>query len=85
MIKNQEIGGTFILNPHCYKWRKDKHLSELLPHLQVSLYAGIHFEQFLDALSCSPITLFQVSPPLKILIGTASEADKEGAVFKNQM
>lgn len=38
---------------------------------------NIHFAQALVALSCSPTTLFQVSPPLKILIGKASDAIKK--------
>ena len=77
MIENQEIRGTFIRNPRFYKWRKDKHLSELIPHLQVSLYAGVHFVQILGSLSCSLIMFFRVSSPVKILIETASDACKK--------
>ena len=55
MIKNQQINR----NPF-YILRRNKNLSKLLPLLQFVLYVVIHFIQFLNALSCTPITLAQV-------------------------
>ena len=49
----------------------------MIPHLQVSLYAGVHFVQILGSLSCSLIMFFRVSPPVKILIETASDTCKK--------
>ena len=57
MIKNQETRGTFVLSPPCYKWVNYKYLPELFLHLPLSLYAGIHFGQVLDVLSCISSTL----------------------------
>lgn len=64
MIKNQEIKGTFPLVPPFYKWMNDKHLSELLSHLNFSLFASIYFVHVLDALSCNHIRFFSVLFPL---------------------
>ena len=65
---------TFILDPLFYKWMWVFHQSLLdcfsirvymssyvkyiLLHLTELLYAGVHFLQFLNALTCSPITIF---------------------------
>lgn len=66
----------FILVKYFHKKRNDKHLSELLRHLQYSLYSGIWFVQVLDDFLCGPITLFQALFPLMILLGPASDATK---------
>ena len=74
MIRNQKIKGTFICGPLFFKWMgifqswldcfsigvwAFIHYSKYkLFHLQKSLYAGVHLLQFLNALTCSPITLF---------------------------
>ena len=74
MIRNQKIKGTFICGPLFFKWMGIFqswldcssigvwvfiHYSKYkLFHLQKSLYAGVHLLQFLNALSCSPITFF---------------------------
>ena len=73
MIRNQKIKRTFILGMLFSKLiAVFQSLSDLFFffqladffnffHLQQSLYAGIHFLQFLNFLTCRPITLFQVS------------------------
>ena len=72
MIRNQKIKGTFILGPLFSKWMESIlvfvrlffnwtmiiYSKYLLLHLQQSLYAGVHLLQFLNALTCSPITVF---------------------------
>ena len=58
MIKNQQIRGIFILGLRFDHLRRDKNLSKLL--LRFVLYIVIHFAQFLNNLSRSPITIVQV-------------------------
>ena len=70
MAKSQHIRGSLYLNspplplphlpPSYYQLRRDKDLSKLLPLLLFTLFNVIHFVQFLNALSCSPIMLVQV-------------------------
>ena len=65
-----------MLVKYFHKRRSDKHLSELLWHLQYSLYSGICFVQVLEDFMCGPITLFQALFPLMILPGAAYDATK---------
>ena len=65
-----------MLVKYFHKRRNDKHLSELLWHLQYSLYSGICFAQVLEDFMCGPITLFQALFPLMILPGAAYDATK---------
>ena len=74
MIRNQNIKGTFICEPLFFKWMgvfqswldcfsigvlAFIHYSKYkLFHLQQSLYAGVHFLQYLNVLTYSHITLF---------------------------
>ena len=74
MIREPKIKGTFICGPLFFKWMDIFqswldcfsigkwafiHYSKYkLVHLQKSLYTGLHLLQFLNALTCSPITLF---------------------------
>ena len=72
MIRNQKIKGTFktfILGPLFFKWMGVfQSLLDCFPvgvcavkqniYFFTFLYAGVHFLQFLNALTCSPITIF---------------------------
>ena len=55
MIRNQKIKGTFMCRPSVFKWMGV--FQSWLDCFSIG-YTDIHFLQFLNALNCSPITLF---------------------------
>ena len=50
-------GGISVFVKLFFTWKMSIYLKNILIHLQKSLYAGVSLLQFLNALSCSPITL----------------------------
>ena len=53
-------GGISVFVKLFFNWKMSIYLKDILLHLQKSLYAGVSLLQFLNTLSCSPITLCQV-------------------------